>query len=80
MIQNIIVIILKTLCRTAIRLIALFYLWNYAIAPRIGLPVLPFITIFHIWLAYNFLVGFFHVEEELIVPIDGEDQDDDKGE
>ena len=74
MFQNIIIIILKSLCKIAIRLIALFFLWNYAIAPYLGAPILPFITIFHIWLAYNCLVGFFHVEEEIIIPIDEEDK------
>ena len=53
---------------------ALFFLWNYAIAPHLGAPILPFITIFHIWLAYNCLVGFFHVEEEILIPIDEEDK------
>lgn len=73
MIKELIIIILKALIGLAARMVVLFLLWNYAIAPAIGAPIMSFLTIFWFWLAYNVLANDFSIQLEEVPNDEGEE-------
>lgn len=72
MFSTLILRFLRIFICACVRLILLFLIWNYAIVPLTGWPIISMITMLHIYLAYNILTNTIVIEEE---PIYIEDND-----